>query len=190
MALNPWAQYPAKIAVAMRADKRNVRVMVFEVHTGTDATSPFGSSALCVHQSNVVESLAIKVHEELFGDLLAQAPRCSWDVCKQLDWFKQSDQRVALVEEVRCLQSMAWLGQQLVLCTSLRYVLLHPAQQSSTQLFSLAAEAPWPTLVQSLPAANLAVLLMVSLPLLLHPVPHSSCGCLVLSLTICKGLGA
>lgn len=58
---------------------------------------------------------------------------------------------------------MAWLGQQLVLCTSLRYVLLHPTQQTTTQLFALAAEAPSPTLVQSVPAANLALLLMVSL---------------------------
>ena len=59
------------------------------------------------------------------------------------------------------LQSMAWLGQQLVLCTSLRYILLHPLQQTTTQLFALAAEAPSPTLVQSIPAANLALLLMV-----------------------------
>lgn len=56
---------------------------------------------------------------------------------------------------------MAWLGQQLVLCTSLRYILLHPLQQTTTQLFALAAEAPSPTLVQSIPAANLALLLMV-----------------------------
>ena len=63
-----------------------------------------------------------------------------------------------------CLQSMAWLGQKLVLCTSLRYVLLHPAQGTSTQLFALAEEAPSPTLVQSIPAANLAVLLMVCSP--------------------------
>jgi len=56
---------------------------------------------------------------------------------------------------------MAWLGQKVVLCTSLRYMLLHPSQGTSTQLFALAEDAPSPTLVQSIPSANLAVLLMV-----------------------------
>lgn len=60
---------------------------------------------------------------------------------------------------------MAWLGQKLVLCTSLRYMLLHPTQGTSTQLFTLAEDAPSPTLVQSIPSANLAVLLMVHLQL-------------------------
>lgn len=116
MAVSPWAQYPPRIAVAMRANKRNARVMVYEVLVGADAGSPFGSSALCVSQANIVESLTIK--------------------------------------------SMAWLGQKVVLCTSLRYMLLQPTQGTSTQLFALAEEAPSPTLVQSIPSANLAVLLM------------------------------
>ena len=59
------------------------------------------------------------------------------------------------------VQSMAWLGQKVVLCTSLRYMLLQPTQGTSTQLFALAEDAPSPTLVQSIPSANLAVLLMV-----------------------------
>lgn len=63
---------------------------------------------------------------------------------------------------------MAWLGEKLVLCTSLRYLLLHPAQGTTSQLFSLAQEAPSPTLVQSIPSANLAVLLMV---LSTHSIP-------------------
>ena len=58
---------------------------------------------------------------------------------------------------------MAWLGQKVVLCTSLRYMLLHPTQGTSTQLFALAEDAPSPTSVQSIPSANLAVLLMVLL---------------------------
>ena len=61
MAVSPWAQYPPRIAVAMRANKRNARVMVYEVLVGADAGSPFGSSALCVSQANIVESLTIKV---------------------------------------------------------------------------------------------------------------------------------
>ena len=61
------------------------------------------------------------------------------------------------------MQSMAWLGQKLVLCTSLRYLLLQPQHGTTNQLFSLAEEAPSPTLVQSIPSANLAVLLMVLL---------------------------
>lgn len=61
IAVNPWAQYPPRIAVAMRANKRNVRVMVFEVQAAADSTSPFDPSALCIHQVNVAESLTIKV---------------------------------------------------------------------------------------------------------------------------------
>ncbi len=45
----------------MRANKRNARVMVYEVLVGADAGSPFGSSALCVSQANIAESLTIKV---------------------------------------------------------------------------------------------------------------------------------
>ena len=61
MAVSPWAQYPPRIAVAMRANKRNARVMVYEVLVGADAGSPFGSSALCVSQANIAERLTIKV---------------------------------------------------------------------------------------------------------------------------------
>lgn len=60
-ALSPWAQYPPRLAVAVRVNKRNARVMVFEVLVGADAGSPFGSSALCLSQTNLVESLTIKV---------------------------------------------------------------------------------------------------------------------------------
>ena len=45
----------------MRANKRNARIMVYEVLVGADAGSPFGSSALCVSQANVAETLSIKV---------------------------------------------------------------------------------------------------------------------------------
>lgn len=61
MACSPWAQYPPRLAVAMRANKRNARVMVFEVLVGADAGSPFGSSALCISQANIAETLSIKV---------------------------------------------------------------------------------------------------------------------------------
>lgn len=61
MAVSPWAQYPPRLAVAMRANKRNARVMVYEVLVGADAGSPFGSSALCVCQANIAETLTIKV---------------------------------------------------------------------------------------------------------------------------------
>ena len=74
---------------------------------------------------------------------------------------------------------MAWVGQKLVLCTSLRYVLLQPAQGTSTQLFALAEEAPSPTLVQSIPSANLAVLLMVSTSLCRSPCASTDAFCLL-----------
>lgn len=45
----------------MRANKRNARIMVYEVLVGADAGSPFGSSALCLSQANIPETLSIKV---------------------------------------------------------------------------------------------------------------------------------
>lgn len=45
----------------MRANKRNARIMLYEVLVGPDAGSPFGSSALCVSQANIAETLSIKV---------------------------------------------------------------------------------------------------------------------------------
>ena len=57
MALSPWAQYPPRFAVAMRVNKRNARVMVFEVVVGADAGSPFGSSALCaIYWANLLSA--------------------------------------------------------------------------------------------------------------------------------------
>ena len=61
MACSPHAQYPPRLAVAMRANKRNARIMVYEVLVGADAGSPFGSSALCISQANIAEMLSIKV---------------------------------------------------------------------------------------------------------------------------------
>lgn len=61
MACSPGAQYPPRLAVAMRANKRNARIMLYEVLVGPDAGSPFGSSALCVSQANIAETLSIKV---------------------------------------------------------------------------------------------------------------------------------
>ncbi len=55
---------------------------------------------------------------------------------------------------------MAWLGGRLVVATSLRYMLLDPASGAYVQLFALPEEAPPPTLVQAIPSADLAVLLM------------------------------
>lgn len=58
---------------------------------------------------------------------------------------------------------MAWLGQRLVACTSLEYMLLDVAAGSATSLFSLPAEAPPPTRIQQLPGGvPLALLLMAS----------------------------
>ena len=69
------------------------------------------------------------------------------------------------------LQSMAWLGQRLVACTTLEYLLLDVAADAVTPLFSLPAEAPPPTLIHRLPGSTpLALLLMVhhSVPSLAH----------------------
>ena len=61
MACSPHTQYPPRLAVALRANKRNARVMVYQVLVGADAGSPFGSSALCISQANIAEMLSIKV---------------------------------------------------------------------------------------------------------------------------------
>ena len=57
-----------------------------------------------------------------------------------------------------------WLGQSLVLATSLRYVLFNPRTKACTELFSVSPEAPPPTMVQSVPSADEAILLMVRRP--------------------------
>ena len=62
----------------MRANKRNARVMVYEVLVGSDAGSPFGSSALCTSQANLAETLSIKARLTCITcitSLCASAPR-------------------------------------------------------------------------------------------------------------------
>lgn len=56
---------------------------------------------------------------------------------------------------------MVWLGQSLVMATALRYVLFNPRTKACTELFSVSPEAPPPTMVQAVPAADEAILLMV-----------------------------
>jgi hypothetical protein len=57
---------------------------------------------------------------------------------------------------------MAWLGASIVVVTSLRYMLFSPAAGGAYQeLFAVSAEAPPPTMVQAIPSAHLALLLMV-----------------------------
>ncbi len=61
---------------------------------------------------------------------------------------------------------MAWLGRHIVLVTSLRYMLFDPITTAYSELFAVSPEAPPPTMVQAVPSANQAVLLMVSSHLL------------------------
>ena len=60
------------------------------------------------------------------------------------------------------LQSMAWVEDKLVICTSLGYSMVNPQAAQATQLFSLPESSISQTLVQELPGYNHAVLLMVS----------------------------
>jgi hypothetical protein len=70
-----------------------------------------------------------------------------------------------LPDAPRCaLQSMAWLGQRLVACTTLEYLLLDVAADAATPLFSLPAEAPPPTLIHRLPGSTLLALLLMVPP--------------------------
>ena len=59
------------------------------------------------------------------------------------------------------MQAVAWLATKLVLCTSLRYLLLDLKTGGCTCLLSVSVEAPPPTMVLSVAAAGQAVLLMV-----------------------------
>ena len=59
---------------------------------------------------------------------------------------------------------MAWLGASIVVVTSLRYMLFTPASGAYQELFAVSAEAPPPTMVQAIPTAHLALLLMVCAP--------------------------
>ena len=70
------------------------------------------------------------------------------------------------------MQGMVWLGQSLVMATSLRYVLFNPRTKACTELFSVSPEAPPPTMVQAAPAADEAILLMVR-----HPCARA-CACI------------
>ena len=60
------------------------------------------------------------------------------------------------------LQSMAWVEDNLVFCTSLGYSIVHPQAGQAIQLFSLPESSISQTLVQELPGYNHAILLMVS----------------------------
>ena len=59
------------------------------------------------------------------------------------------------------MQAVAWLATKLVLCTSLRYMLLDLKTGGYTCLLSVSEEAPPPTMVLSVAAAGQVVLLMV-----------------------------
>ena len=65
---------------------------------------------------------------------------------------------------------MAWLGASIVVVTSLRYMLFSPGSGAYTELFAVSAEAPPPTMVLAIPAANAALLLMVLLVSLLRTI--------------------
>jgi hypothetical protein len=62
---------------------------------------------------------------------------------------------------VKWWQGLAWVGRNLVLCTSLRYLLWDPALKELKELLRLPEEAPSPTEVLPIPSAHAALLLMV-----------------------------
>lgn len=74
MAPDYAATYPPRLAVAVRLNKRSVRLMVYEVLVGADTLAAKGSSALCTAQCEVAESLQVKVDacvtQMLSGDCL------------------------------------------------------------------------------------------------------------------------
>lgn len=79
MASSPSAEYPPTLAVAMRANKRNARIMVYQVLVGADAGSLFGSSALCISQANIAETLSIKVCPPYTVHIHIQAYLCTME---------------------------------------------------------------------------------------------------------------
>ena len=73
------------------------------------------------------------------------------------------------------IQAMAWVGGSLLLCTSLRYAVVDPVSRTCTHLFSLATEAPSPSLILPLPTAQLGILLMVTHAAAAHSATHRVC---------------
>ncbi|KAK9806735.1 hypothetical protein WJX72_000925 [[Myrmecia] bisecta] len=128
IALDTKSGYPPRLAVASRTNKKSVRVLVYEVLAGADAASPFGSTALCIAQTELNEPLSVK--------------------------------------------AMAWLGKRIVVCTSLRYMLLQPFTGAYTQLFALPEDAPSPTLVVPIPSATLSLLLMDQVGIVIDASGH------------------
>lgn len=59
---------------------------------------------------------------------------------------------------------MAWLGSDLIVCTALRAMLLDVTTATYTQIFALAPESPSTMLVQGIPDAQQALLLVVGGP--------------------------
>ena len=56
---------------------------------------------------------------------------------------------------------MAWLGKDLVVCTALRAMLLRLPDATYSQIFALPPESPAAMLVQAIPDAQQALLLVV-----------------------------
>lgn len=60
-----------------------------------------------------------------------------------------------------CSQAVAWVGDKLVYCTALQYVLFEPASGQAHVLLSLQEDAISRTLIAKVPGSKQALLLMV-----------------------------
>eukprot|EP00884_Botryococcus_braunii_P004337 jgi/Botrbrau1/13904/Bobra.0017s0011.1 len=64
------------------------------------------------------------------------------------------------ISEPLLIKALAWVGRNLILCTSLRYLLWEPATKELRELLALPEEAPSPTAVLPIPSAAAALLLV------------------------------
>ena len=61
IAADPVSGYPPRLAVALKAGKRLVRVMLYELLRGSAAALPRGATAMCTGQVELTEALSVKV---------------------------------------------------------------------------------------------------------------------------------
>ena len=163
IAADPVSGYPPRLAVATKPGKRLVRVLLYELLGGSGNGLPRGATAMCTGQTQIADTLSVKVPRrpaDEFSSSSCDNPARWWTVLSRVRLSSAPNSYRDSAMVVR--QAMAWVGGRVLLCTSLQYSVLDPGTGACTPLFSLPADAPSPTLILPMPAAELAILLMVS----------------------------
>ncbi|KAK9804448.1 hypothetical protein WJX73_002374 [Symbiochloris irregularis] len=122
---------------------------------GATAVAPLEGLAAAAHGRMAVamrssrRSVRIMVFEVLAGA----------DVSTTLGAAALCEAQAELAEPL-AVKGMAWMGSDLVVCTALRAMLLQLPAGTYTQIFALPSDSPSALLVQAIPDANQALLLV------------------------------